>query len=129
MNYMSTAKVYQLTSAKSNATGSSRASTVVTGEQKEPPPPLSFTKKASNFIHNKQNQHTINYIANGGASILNLFSFLNGNFKFMEGIQEKLEMFTDIYTKAACGIQGFIVAANTIKKKNVFPFIGNALEI
>ena len=93
------------------------------------PPPLSFSKKASNFIHNKQNQHTINYIVNGGASILNLFAFLNGNLKFMEGIQEKLEIFTDIYTKTACGIQGLIVAVKTFHTKNIIPLIGNALEI
>lgn len=80
-----------------------------------------------NFITTHEKK--INYIANGGASLVNLITFLNGNFHFLDPIQEHLETFSQIFTRCATGTQGFILSAKTCVMKNIVPFVGFALEI
>lgn len=88
---------------------------------------LNETEKNKNFLekHNKK----INYLFNGGASLLNFITFVNGNFHFLDGIQNFLEKFSEYYTKCATGIQGILGAEVCIRFKNVIPLIGNALEV
>ena len=88
---------------------------------------LNETEKNKNFLekHNKK----INYLFNGGASLLNFITFVNGNFHFLDGIQGFLEKFSEYYTKCATGIQGILGAEACIRFRNVIPLIGNALEV
>lgn len=81
------------------------------------------------FNYITAHEKKINYIANGGASLVNLITFLNGNFHFADSLQEFLETLSQIYTRCATGTQGFILSAKAHVMKNVVPFAGFALEI
>ena len=80
-------------------------------------------------ITSHETKMLLNYAANGGASVFNLLTFLNGNFHFFDGIQEKLEKFGEIMSRIATGTQGLVLAADTWKTENLIPFFGFLLEI
>lgn len=83
--------------------------------------------KALQFL--KEYNNEINYVVNGGASVFNLLTFINGNFPFVEPIQEGLETLSKFYTKCATGTQGFLTAIENYKRENLLPLIGNVLEV
>lgn len=85
------------------------------------------TRKQKSFL--ERNNTIINYVFNGGAAILNLITFFNGNFHFSDRLQNFLEKFAEYYTKCATGIQGILGAETCIRFRNVIPLIGNALEV
>lgn len=80
-------------------------------------------------ITSDETKKLLNYVANGGAALFNLFTFINGNFHFTEAIQEKLETFSETISRVATGTQGLVLAADTWKTKNLIPLIGFFLEI
>lgn len=77
----------------------------------------------------RTHNNKINYLINGGASLLNLITFLNGNFPFLESFQESLDTISKYYSKLATGTQGFLMALENLHRKNLLPLIGNILEI
>ena len=76
------------------------------------------------LIQNKKAKRTVNYIANGGSFTLNFFTFLNGNFHFLDSIQDGLEKSGEAFTKVAYSIVSLIGAIDIFEKKNPLPFIG-----
>src|SRR3989338_2815984 len=84
------------------------------------------------FINNSLNEiltsyktkKNINYAVNGSASLCSLFTFLNGNFNFLDSLQEKLEPLSEALVKIAFSTIHVIGAVDLWQKKNVFPFIG-----
>ena len=80
-------------------------------------------------IKAKDGKKAINYVTNGGATLVNAFTFLNANFNFIDGIQEKLESISGVYTRIATGTQGLILSSDNWVVKNLIPTIGFALEI
>lgn len=88
-----------------------------------------FTK---NFINNSLNEiftsyrtkKNINYAVNGSASLCSLFTFLNGNFNFLDSLQEKLEPLSEALVKIAFSTVHVIGAIDLWQKKNIFPFVG-----
>ncbi len=85
--------------------------------------------KIKECLNAKDGKKAINYATNGGAALVNLFTFLNANFNFLDGIQETLETISSIYAKIATGTQGLLLTADKIKTKNVIPIFGFAAEI
>lgn len=83
--------------------------------------------KILQYIRTHNNE--INYLFNGGASLVNLLTYLSGNFPFLESLREKLEVLSGFYTKCATGMQGFLQALENYKRENLLPLIGNILEI
>ncbi|MBI2995465.1 MAG: hypothetical protein HYY52_01980 [Candidatus Melainabacteria bacterium] len=84
-------------------------------------------RNARSFLDN--NKTTINYIGNGGASLINLITFINSNWTFLESLQDWLEKISGIWTKFATGTQGLVGGIDLWEKKNLVPFFGNILEI
>jgi len=71
----------------------------------------------------------LNYIFNGGSSLLNLFTFFNANLFHFEDFQERLESASDTLTRAACGVQGAVLSIDAWRKKNIISLIGNASDL
>src|SRR3989338_4937250 len=80
------------------------------------------------FINNSLNEiltsyktkKNINYAVNGSASLCSLFTFLNGNFNFLDSLQEKLEPLSEALVKIAFSTIHVIGAVDLWQKKNVF---------
>jgi hypothetical protein len=85
--------------------------------------------KVKECLKNKDTKKVINYVTNGGATVFNLFTFLNANFNFFDGIQEKFESISGIYSRIATGTQGLLLAADNFAVQNLIPTIGFALEV
>ena len=85
--------------------------------------------KIKECIKSKDGKKVINYATNGGASLFNLFTFLNANFNFIDGIQEKFEFISGIYSRIATGTQGLLLAADNFVVQNLVSTIGFALEV
>ena len=81
------------------------------------------------FIKAKDGKKAINYATNGGAALVNACTFLNANFNFIDGIQEKLESISGIYSRIATGTQGLILSSDNWAVKNLIPTIGFAFEV
>lgn len=79
-----------------------------------------------NAITGYKIKRAINYAVNGTASLCSLFTFLNGNFNFFDGIQEKLEPLSEVLSKVAFSTVHIIGAVDLWQKKNIFPFLGYA---
>lgn len=85
--------------------------------------------KIKECLNAKDGKKAINYATNGGAALVNLFTFLNANFNFIDGIQETLEAISGIYSRIAVATQGLILASDNFVVKNLIPTIGFALEV
>ena len=85
--------------------------------------------KIRECLKNKDTKKVINYATNSGAAICNLFTFLNANFNFFDGIQEKFESISSVYSRIATGTQGLLLAADNFAVQNLIPTIGFALEV
>lgn len=85
--------------------------------------------KIRECIGSKDGKKAINYATNGGATLLNFFTFLNANFNLIDGIQEILEPAVGVYSRIATGVQGLLLAADNWAVENLIPTIGFALEV
>ena len=80
-------------------------------------------------IKSDNTKQTVNYVFNGSSAALSLLTFLNGNFHFINSIQEKLEKFSEILAKIAFGTVSLMGAIDTGQKKNPFAFLGYLLSV
>lgn len=76
------------------------------------------------LIKNKRTKEIINYVSNGTSSACSLFAFLNGNFNFINNIQEKLEPLSEWLSKVAFSIVSLSGSVDFWQKKNILPLIG-----
>ena len=81
------------------------------------------------ILTSDKTKKNINYVFNGSSSLISLFTFLNGNFNFLDSIQEKLEPFSEWFSKIAFSIAHVIGAIDLWQKKNLFPFLGYAAAV
>ena len=85
--------------------------------------------KLRECLNAKDGKKAINYATNGGATLVNFFTFLNANFNFIDGIQDKLESIAGVYSRIATGMQGLLLASDNFVVKTLIPTIGFALEV
>lgn len=78
-------------------------------------------------LTNNKAKKIINYSVNGSASLLNLITFLNGNFNLSNSLQEKLEPLSEALSKIAFSTVHVVGAIDLWQKKNIFPFLGYAM--
>ena len=78
---------------------------------------------------NTKTKNKINYSLNGIASLLNLITFIAGNFNLLEKGQEKLNSISETLAKFAFSCVSIIGAVDFWQKKNLFPFIGYVLAV
>ena len=92
---------------------------------------LSCEKKPSllEFIKRDKTKEVINYAFNGSSIAASLFTFLNGNFHFLDSIQEKLEKFSEILARITFAQISAIVAIDLWEKKNPLSLLGYILSI
>ena len=90
---------------------------------------LPWASKVREFVNDYGTKKVLNYAGNGGASAINLLTWINTNWTFNESAKEWLENLSEKWTKVATGTQGLIGAIDLWEKKNAIPLIGNILEI
>lgn len=69
-------------------------------------------------------KEVIAYTANGSSSIINLLTFILGNFNPGNIFQEVFEKLSDAVSKLALTITGFVGTKDLWDKKNILPFFG-----
>ena len=79
------------------------------------------------FINNHKNP--INIIANIVGAIVNLFTFLNGNFKFTNISQNRLEGVSSFFAKIGVVARGVTGSVDCYNKNNLLPLLGFLGEI
>ena len=80
-------------------------------------------------ITSSKTKKFLNYFANGSSSVSSLITFLNGNFKWFDSIQEKLESLSEVVSKTALTTIGFVGSVDLWQKKNPVTFLGYALLV
>ena len=90
---------------------------------------LRLNNRVIEFINDDRTKKTVNILGNGVASALNLITFINTNWRFMDADHEFLKKASEIWTKVATGSQGLIGTIDLWNKKNIIPLLGNALEV
>ena len=98
------------------------ASAVSSSVQKQPED--AKRKTITEFIFDSKTKSTLNYAVNGTASAFAFLTFLNGNFKFSESIQEYLEPFSEKLERVGNALSGVIGGLDLWQKKNFLPFFG-----
>ena len=91
--------------------------------------PTAAVRESTEPLISEKMKLFINCSTNGAAATFNLISFLNGNFHFLDTIQEKLEQASELFSKLATASQGFVNSTIAYEKKNLIACIGGALEI
>ncbi len=80
-------------------------------------------------LKSDKTKRALNYVFNGGSTALSLFTFLNGNFNFINSIQEKLEKASEIFARTAFAKVSMIGAIDLWQKKNPLALLGYALSV
>lgn len=86
-------------------------------------------KEKNEVIFLDKLKYWVNITTNGGASVFNLFTFMEGNWGLLGLNQERLEFWSGFLSKVATGTQGILGMVDTGIKRNIIPLIGFFLEI
>lgn len=78
----------------------------------------------SEVLTNSKIKSVLNCAVNGTASAFAFFTFINGNFKFIESIQEYLEPVSEKLERTGNALSGIIGGIDLWQKKNFPPFLG-----
>ncbi len=88
--------------------------------------PSSF-HKAHDYL--KENKKKINNWTHISSAAVNIFTFLNGNFRFLNIEDEIQERIGNFFARCTTAVRGLTGAIDCLGKNNLIPFIGNVLEI
>ncbi len=83
----------------------------------------------SKVLKSDKTKKIVNYTFNASSSLVSLFTFVNGNFNFLDSIQEKLEPFSEYLSKIAFSVAHVVGAIDLWQKKNLLPFLGYAAAV
>lgn len=81
-------------------------------------------RTAWEFINDSKTKCVLNNTVNGGAAALAFFTFLNGNFRFFESIQEWIEPVSERLERYANALSGLIGGLDLLEKRNFFSLLG-----
>ena len=81
------------------------------------------------IIQNKKVKQAVNNWSNWGAAGLNVLTFTNANFNFLDQVQDTLEKSSELFTKLTYIITGITATVDLWGKKNLIPFLGFASGI
>lgn len=79
--------------------------------------------------HLKKYKSEINKWAHISSAAVNTFTFLNGNFNFLNIENETQEKIGNFFARCTTAVRGLTGAVDCLGKNNLIPFIGNVLEI
>ena len=84
-------------------------------------------KNIFSFISTNKKQITTGFSST--SALANLFTFLNGNFNFLNLDNEKLIKVSNFFARCGTAVRGITGAVDCYGKNNIIPFIGSILEV
>lgn len=82
------------------------------------------TRNLSEILCDGKTKSILNCAVNGSASAFAFFTFLNGNFRFFESLQEYIEPVSEKLERLGNALSGVIGGIDLWQKRNFFPFAG-----